>query len=105
MYREINDLIEIKGVGKKSGIKATFLKVECSENFITKVKNDYGLDVEYNEKILTIYFNEDRTHLEMEYISKIHNENIFLIKQKHNDGFLYSMCPYWFIDTNYEIEK
>ena len=97
------DLIEMKAIGKRLGSKAHFLEIECSERFIEKAKKDYGLIVEYNEKELTIFYNENRT--ETVDVESVKDDNLvmFLMKQKQGNKDFFMMCPFWYINKNYNI--
>lgn len=100
------DLIQMTGIGKTVNIESTFLEIECSQRFIDKIKSDYGLLVEYNEKELTIYYESDKSRSETETRKEIENDNIviFLMRQDQGDNIFYMMCPYWYIDQNYNIQ-
>lgn len=98
------ELIELKGIGKRLGTEAYFLEVEASKRFVDKVKNDYGLIVQYNEKELTIFYSENRT--ESIDIESVNDDNlvVFLMKQKQDGKDIFiMMCPYWYIHQNYNI--
>jgi len=99
----VKDLIELKGKSKRLGYETTFLELETSNRFVEKVKNDFGLKVEYDEKYLRIIYNEN--HCQQEKIEDVKNDNLvlFLLSTIQDGKPFYMVCPYWYIIDNYHL--